>query len=102
MEYSEDHAVIREWMPLVIRHRHPNDILAATHMAIGTDVNFGALTNIMLHHITKHDTIHLAFGQEVVMLKKDTTTRQRLLKIRDVHTGKSTDIKTSFVFIGAG
>jgi malate dehydrogenase (quinone) len=32
MEYSEDHAVLREWMPLVMEHRDPKQAVAATRV----------------------------------------------------------------------
>ncbi len=41
MEYSEDHAVLREWMPLVMRHRDPKEKIAATQVKHGTDIDFG-------------------------------------------------------------
>src|SRR5687768_12400147 len=42
MEYSEDHAVIGEWAPLLVRKRNPRERIAATRIASGTDVDFGA------------------------------------------------------------
>src|SRR4051794_22233893 len=44
MEYSEDHAKIREWAPLIMEGRDPNQPVAATRIVSGADVNYGALT----------------------------------------------------------
>ena len=44
MEYSEDHAKIAEWVPLIMEGRDPRQPVAATRMQTGTDVNFGELT----------------------------------------------------------
>src|SRR5690606_1742700 len=44
MEYTEDHEVLRQWVPLVMEGRKADEVLAATRIDIGTDVNFGALT----------------------------------------------------------
>ena len=41
MEYSEDHAVLRKWMPLVMKHRDAKQAVAATRVKHGTDVDFG-------------------------------------------------------------
>lgn len=46
MKYTEDKAVLEEWIPLVMEGRDPEEKVAATRMDIGTDVNFGSLTNV--------------------------------------------------------
>ncbi|RYD58533.1 MAG: malate:quinone oxidoreductase, partial [Verrucomicrobiaceae bacterium] len=51
MEYSEDHATIRKWAPLLLDGRKPSEPLAATRAAGGTDVNFGALTQALVDHL---------------------------------------------------
>src|SRR5690606_22596950 len=48
MEYSEDPAVLREWMPLVMNGRDPAEKVAATRVAYGADVDFGSLTRNMV------------------------------------------------------
>ncbi len=45
MEYTEDKAVMSDWMPLMMPGRPADQHIAATRVAKGTDVNFGALTN---------------------------------------------------------
>jgi len=40
MEFSQDPSVITTWMPLIMQGRDPSIPVAATHMAIGTDVDF--------------------------------------------------------------
>ena len=48
MKYSEDATQITRWMPLVMKGRDTSDRIAATSMDLGTDVNFGALTRLMI------------------------------------------------------
>src|SRR5215813_7452934 len=48
MEYSEDKKQIGEWIPLVMEGRDPSDIVTATRMVTGTDVDYGALTEELL------------------------------------------------------
>jgi len=43
MEYTEDRETIREWAPLILEGRDPNEPVAMTRMPHGSDVNFGAL-----------------------------------------------------------
>jgi malate dehydrogenase (quinone) len=48
MEYSEDKTQIGEWIPLVMEGRDPGDVVTATRMVTGTDVDYGALTKDLL------------------------------------------------------
>ena len=48
MEYSEDHAKIKQWAPLMIEGRDPAQKIAATYMPLGTDVNHGAWTQQLM------------------------------------------------------
>ena len=70
MQYSEDPAQLRQWMPLVMEGRDPNQKVAATRMEIGTDVNFGALTRAMIERLRAQSTVTLGFSQEVVTLRR--------------------------------
>ncbi|SUX72672.1 malate:quinone oxidoreductase [Citrobacter freundii] len=48
MRYSEDHAQIKEWAPLVMEGRDPKQKVAATRTEIGTDVNYGEITRQLI------------------------------------------------------
>src|ERR1700740_50771 len=48
MEFSEDKNVIMDWIPLVMEGRDPEEQVAATRMETGTDVDYGALTRMLL------------------------------------------------------
>src|SRR5699024_3512524 len=50
MEYSEDPDVLKEWIPLLIDKRVGNEPIAATKIDSGTDVNFGALTRVLIDY----------------------------------------------------
>lgn len=52
MEYSEDHATIAEWAPLMMAGRDPGEHVAATRQVRGTDIDFGALTRALTDVIT--------------------------------------------------
>jgi malate dehydrogenase (quinone) len=71
MEYSEDPEVIKTWMPLVMENRDPKQPIAATYMPIGTDIDFGALTRGIIHHLIKSDTVSLHLQHEVKNLSQD-------------------------------
>jgi L-2-hydroxyglutarate oxidase LhgO len=51
MEYSEDRKKIADWVPLVMEGRTGSDPLAATRIITGTDVDYGALTRLLVAHL---------------------------------------------------
>ncbi len=101
MEYSEDPAILSEWMPLVMEGRDPNQKVAATRMKIGTDVNFGALTRAMIEHLRAQEGVTLAFNQAVMGLRRAADNRWNVT-IKDAKTGAMRAVSAKFVFIGAG
>ena len=59
MEFTEDHDKLREWIPLVMSKRNKSEVLAATKMDAGTDVNFGTLTRKMGRHLMRSTNVEL-------------------------------------------
>lgn len=47
IEYTEDIEEMRKWMPLMMTGRTCNEIMAASKIDEGTDVNYGELTRKM-------------------------------------------------------
>jgi malate dehydrogenase (quinone) len=45
MKMSENKAEIKQWAPLVMNGRDPQQKVAATRMDVGSDVNYGAITS---------------------------------------------------------
>lgn len=56
MEYTEDKRQLQEWVPLVMEGRDPSEIVTATRMVTGTDVDYGSLTNLLLDSLNKKDS----------------------------------------------
>lgn len=101
MEYSGGFETIRDWIPLVMEGRDPNQEVAATRMAIGTDVNFGTLTRCMFTQLKDMDDVELYFNHEVKDLTRDKQSYWSV-KVKERGTGEQRNIKAKFVFIGAG
>lgn len=101
MEYSEDPAVLAEWMPLVMAGRDPAEKVAATRVAYGTDVDFGSVADYMISALDKHDDFELILDTSVVELKRDV---DRLWKVEmaDNTTGEKRVMNAGYVFLGAG
>jgi malate dehydrogenase (quinone) len=100
MEYSEDAAVIRRWAPLLIPGRKKNEPIAATHIASGTDVDFGALTRLLLSYLTSNDA-ELNLGKSVTGLKRQKDGRWKI-NLRDEVGRTPHTVTADFVFVGAG
>lgn len=101
MIFSTDFDELKKWMPLVMEGRKESDKVAATSMAIGTDVNFGELTRSIFGYLTKLEGVTIHFNHEVQKLKQREDKSWRI-KITDLATGQTKKAYTKFVFIGAG
>lgn len=101
MRYSEDKAELKDWMPLMMNGRDPNQQVAATRMDLGTDVNFGALTRALFGYLKKQPGVVLHFNQEVRDLEQQSDGRW-YLRVKDHNTHQKSTIHAKFVFIGAG
>ena len=100
MEYSEDKKQIEQWIPLVMEGRDPNDVVTATRMETGTDVDYGALTKDLLDSLEGKDGVSIHFFSRVQDLQRDGDAWK--VKIRDEKTGEHRYVQAKFVFIGAG
>jgi malate dehydrogenase (quinone) len=100
MEYSADKKQLMEWFPLVMEGRDPGEVLAATRMITGTDVDYGALTKILLDSLRGKAGFSINFLSRVQDLQREGNLWG--VRIRDESTGTNRDVQTRFVFIGAG
>jgi len=101
MEYTEDKAVLAEWIPLMMEDRPADDKIAATKMILGTDVNFGALTRDLIGHLGTKNNVKIALQEEVKDIDRQEDGRWEIA-VKNLKTGEKRRIKAKFVFIGAG
>ncbi|TGE18356.1 malate:quinone oxidoreductase [Hymenobacter elongatus] len=101
MQFSDTPAQIQQWMPLVMEGRDPAQPVAATSMALGTDVNFGSLTRGMFTLLQQKPGVTFYFNHEVDKLRRDEDTRWRV-KATNRHSDEPLELHAAFVFIGAG
>jgi len=100
MEYTEDQAVMKEWMPLMMPGRPADQRIAATRVMKGTDVNFGALTNKLLKQLGNSPDAQVKYSKKVVGLRRNGSGWT--VSIKDVNSGGSREVDARFVFLGAG
>ncbi|MDR0230020.1 MAG: malate:quinone oxidoreductase [Flavobacteriaceae bacterium] len=100
MEFSDNPEKIKEWAPLLMDGRKLDDTYAATHMMLGTDVNFGNLTRQLFDHLKGAQGVNLTFSTQVVDIKRQGNGWQVISK--NLKTGVKKVVNTKFVFVGAG
>ena len=100
MEYTEDLERIAEWTPMLAKKRNPKQKVAATRIAAGTDVDFGALTKFLFADMERRGA-SIYTNHQVTWLKrkKDGTWR---LRVRQTVGQTPSSVRARFVFVGAG
>lgn len=98
MEYSENFEQLKSWIPLIMENRNPNEKIAVTKSNLGTDVNFGKLTEKIFNHLKKYDNIKLKNECQVRKIKK----KDKNWSVSCSLQGKKQKYRANFVFIGAG
>lgn len=99
IEWSSDREELASWMPIVMRGRDPSQVVAATRIQRGTDVDFGALTSAYLDSLILTGALDLRCDTEVINLERNENESWHLeLK------GQSGNqiVQAPFVFLGAG
>lgn len=100
MVYTEDRAVMEEWMPLMMPGRPADERIAATRALNGTDVNFGQLTRQMLDYLAAKPGVKISYNQRVTGLARRGKGWQ--VEVKSTRDGSSREIAAEFVFLGAG
>ncbi|WP_405154527.1 malate:quinone oxidoreductase [Paenibacillus sp. FSL K6-0108] len=100
MEFSDDKKKLAEWIPLMMKNRTGNEPIAATKIDSGTDVNFGALTRMLMEHL-KSQNVDIHYQHSVKNMKR-TSNGSWELAVKNLKSGTVERHTAQFVFIGAG
>ena len=101
MKFSTDHAQIKQWAPLVMEGRDPQQKVAATWTPVGTDVNYGEITRQLIGSLKKNNHFTLQTSSEVTDFKRNADNSWHVT-IKNVQSGDAQTIDAKYVFIGAG
>jgi malate dehydrogenase (quinone) len=101
MEYSEDRSKIAEWAPLLMDGRDDSELFAATRIITGSEVDYGALTHLLVKHLSNQPGFDVHYNRKVVGLDREDDGRWRV-SVKDVLDGSVETVSAKFVFIGAG
>jgi malate dehydrogenase (quinone) len=101
MVFSTNKNEIANWMPLLFTNENNTEPIAATKMNIGTDVNFGALSNQLLNYVSTLPGVTVYMQHEVQYIAKDNNN-DWYVTIKDLRLHETESVIADFVFIGAG
>jgi malate dehydrogenase (quinone) len=101
MEYSEDHSKISDWVPLVMEGREEKQPIAATRIITGSDVDYGALTHLLVAQLQAQSGFSVHYKHRVTDLKRSGDGRWHVA-VKDLRGGATPTVSARFVFIGAG
>jgi malate dehydrogenase (quinone) len=101
MEYTDSRQKIASWAPLLMEGRTDQEPIAATRIVTGTDVDYGALTRHLVQHLVGLPgfTVHYRHRVGDIVHDQDGSWQ---VKVQGTESGEVQEVKTTFVFIGAG
>jgi malate dehydrogenase (quinone) len=101
MEYSENRSKIAERAPLIMEGRGDDEPFAATRIITGTDVDYRALTHLLVKHLSAQPGVSVRYRHHVVDLDREVNGTWRV-GVEDADTRERHAVTCKFVFIGAG
>jgi malate dehydrogenase (quinone) len=101
MEYTDSPEQIAAWAPLVMEGRDNAEAVAATRIMTGTDVDYGALTNLLVDHLKALPGFGANYFQRVTGIERAADGGWRI-ESKDTRSGEVQARTARFVFIGAG
>jgi len=101
MQFTKDIEVMKQWFPLIAHDRTEADMMAATRMEHGAEMNFGALTKKMFQILEDQYDTPVHCYKEVLDVDPDDGVDWTVI-VRDLQTRKKQYFDAEHVFIGAG
>ncbi|WP_111307014.1 malate dehydrogenase (quinone) [Confluentibacter sediminis] len=99
--FTKDVEVMKQWFPLIAAHRSPEEVMAASRIERGTEVNYGELTRTLFRILETEFDTKVQCHQEVVDIDPDEQV-EWYVKVKDTETKKTQYFDAEHVFIGAG
>ena len=101
IQFTKDKSKMNEWFPLIMHNRNEDEVMAASRIDRGTEVNYGTLTKTLFNILeTKFDT-PVYCNMEV----KDIDPSPDIdwtVEIENLKTNQKYNLESKHVFIGAG
>jgi len=103
MKWSDDPQVLEGWIPLMMKGRSEKNQLAATRIEHGTDIDFGALTKLLINSLKKNPNFKFFTQYKVENIKRTGPHHKHWqLSLTQTLSGEIREVETPFTFLGAG
>jgi malate dehydrogenase (quinone) len=99
MEFADDHETLKQWFPLIMKDRNPEDKIAATKVDEGTDVNFGNLTRLLMKNLESKGA-SVSYNHTAKGIKRLADGKWQVT-MKDAN-GTTKVVTAKFLFLGAG
>ena len=101
MEFTESLDKMKEWFPLIAENRGDDEVMAATRIERGAEMNFGSLTEKLFHILETKFNTPVYCNEEVLDIDPDDDVEWSV-KVKNTITGDKQLFDAKHVFIGAG
>jgi len=101
IEFSRAIEKMKDWFPLMMNNRTQDEVMAASRIERGTEMNYGALTEKLFEILEDEYDTKVLFNTEVEDIDPDHDV-EWLVKMENLETGKKDMVDAQHVFIGAG
>ncbi len=100
MGFTSDIKELKAWVPLMMQSRNLDEPIAATKMNLGTDVNFGKLTQNLFSYLKAQENTALFLHHQVLDIDRSGDLWE--LEVENLLLKEKIFINANFVFVGAG
>ncbi|WP_299801172.1 malate dehydrogenase (quinone) [uncultured Maribacter sp.] len=101
IEFTRAVDKMKEWFPLMMHNRTEDEVMAASRIDRGTEMNYGSLTEQLFDILDKQYDTKVLFNTEVEDIDPDHDV-DWLVKMENLNTGVKNTVDSEHVFIGAG
>ncbi|SHK40547.1 malate dehydrogenase (quinone) [Maribacter aquivivus] len=101
IEFTRAVNKMKEWFPLMMHGRTEDEVMAASRIDRGTEMNYGSLTEQLFDILEKEYDTKVLFNTEVEDIDPDHD-EEWLVKMENLNTGVKNTVDAEHVFIGAG
>ncbi len=101
IQFTKDIEQMKQWFPLMMHGRNPKEIMAASRIERGTEVNYGVLTKQLYHILETEFNTKVQCHKEVLDVDPDTDL-DWTVKVKDLKADSIDHLEAKHVFIGAG
>lgn len=98
MEFTRDHDKMKEWFPVIMENRPADEVLGATRMEEGTEMNFKALVDHYVRILREQYNTEINYNTDVKNVKKKGNEWNVTIK----SNGTKKTVLADRVFIGGG